>query len=142
MGTWPAIIAFSVATVAEIAGYYIPWIDNLLDSVATPAAVVAGSIATASMAGDVSPFIRWSLAIIAGGGSAGLIQGSSVIVRGASSATTGGLGNPVVSTLELVAAVVGTILAIVLPILAIALFAFIAFNIISRMKRKRKPMPA
>jgi hypothetical protein len=142
MGTWPAIIAFSVATVAEIAGYYIPWIDNLLDSVATPAAVVAGSIATASMAGDVSPFIRWSLAIIAGGGSAGLIQGSSVIVRGASSATTGGLGNPVVSTLELVAAVVGTILAIVLPILAIALFAFIAYKIISRMKRKRKPMPA
>lgn len=82
IGSWPATIAFGIAMVIEIAAYYIPWLDNILDTIATPAAIVAGTIATASMVGDVSAFLRWSLAIIAGGGIAGLIQGSSVIVRG------------------------------------------------------------
>src|SRR5438477_8925513 len=63
IGTYPALIAFSVATCLEIAGYYIPWVDNLLDSIATPAAIVAGTIATAAMVTDVSPLMKWSLAI-------------------------------------------------------------------------------
>src|SRR5262249_32810870 len=48
MGSWPALVAFSVASVAEIIGFYIPWIDHLLDAVAVPAAVIAGTIATAA----------------------------------------------------------------------------------------------
>ena len=74
IGSWPATIAFGIAMVIEIAAYYIPWVDNLLDTIATPAAVVAGTIVTASMVGDVSPFLRWSLAIIAGGGIAAVVQ--------------------------------------------------------------------
>ncbi|MCK5843643.1 MAG: DUF4126 domain-containing protein [Victivallales bacterium] len=142
MGSWPAIIALSVATAAEIAGYYIPWIDNLLDSIATPAAIAAGTLATASVMGDSTPFIRWALAIIAGGGAAGVVQGSSVLVRGASSASTGGLANPVLSTLELVAAIVGTILAILLPLVAMAIFAFVAYKMIKRFMRKRSTATA
>ncbi|MCJ7718256.1 MAG: DUF4126 domain-containing protein, partial [Anaerolineales bacterium] len=91
IGSWPATIAFGIAMVIEIVAYYIPWVDNLLDTITTPAAIVAGTIATASMIGDVSPFLRWSLAIIAGGGVAALIQGSSVLVRGASTVSTAGL---------------------------------------------------
>src|SRR3954463_3288084 len=69
IGSTPALLSFAVATVLEIAGYYIPWIDNLLDTVATPAAVVAGIVVTASaMTTDVSPFLKWTLAVVAGGG--------------------------------------------------------------------------
>ena len=121
IGAWPATIAFGVASVIEIAAYYVPWLDNFMDTIATPAAVIAGTIATASMVGNVEPFLRWSLAIIAGGGIAGLIQSSSVIVRGASTATTGGLANPVVSTGELGASLVGTLISIILPVVAFIL---------------------
>src|SRR5215468_1906577 len=84
IGSYPALIAFSVATCLEIAGYYIPWVDHLLDTIATPAAVVAGTLVTASLVTDVSPLVRWSLALIAGGGIAGMVQGTTVLARGAS----------------------------------------------------------
>ncbi|MCD4803845.1 MAG: DUF4126 domain-containing protein [Anaerolineales bacterium] len=129
IGSWPATIAFGIAMVIEIAAYYIPWVDNLLDTIATPAAVVAGTIVTASMVGDVSPFLRWSLAIIAGGGIAAIVQGSSVLVRGASTVSTAGLANPVVSTGELGASILGTLISIILPtfavILVVVLLAFL-----------------
>lgn len=121
IGSWPATIAFGIAMVIEIAAYYIPWVDNLLDTIATPAAVVAGTIVTASMVGDVSPFLRWSLAIIAGGGIAAIVQGSSVLVRGASTVSTAGLANPVVSTGELGASILGTLISIILPTFAVIL---------------------
>lgn len=139
IGSWPATIAFGIAMVLEIAAYYIPWLDNLLDTIATPAAIVAGIIATASMVGDVTPFFRWALAIIAGGGVAGLIQGTSVAIRGASAATTGGVANPAVSTGELVASVIGTVLSILAPYVAIILFAFILSLIMRRLTTRRKP---
>lgn len=135
IGSWPATIAFAIAMVIEIAGYYIPWVDNLLDTIATPAAIVAGIIATASMIGDVSPFLRWSLAIIAGGGIAGIIQGSSVLVRGASTATTAGLANPAVSTVELVASILGTLISIILPTIAFILVVLLLTYIARRFMR-------
>src|SRR5579859_1441024 len=72
IGSYPALIAFSVATCVEIAGYYIPWVDHALDTIATPAAIVAGTLVTASVVSDMSPFLKWTLAAIAGGGAAGL----------------------------------------------------------------------
>src|SRR5262249_16772323 len=90
MGSWPALIAFSVASVAEIVGFYIPWIDHLLDTVAIPAAVIAGTVATAACVADMHPLLKWSSAIIAGGGIAGAIQGSTGFVCGASTAAAGG----------------------------------------------------
>jgi hypothetical protein len=79
MGSWPALVAFSLATALEITAYYVPWLDNLMDSIATPAAIVAGVIATAACIGDMSPFLKWTLAVIAGGGAAGAVQ--TVTVR-------------------------------------------------------------
>lgn len=137
IGSWPAMIAFGVATIFEIGAYYVPWLDHLLDVAATPAAVVAGTIVTASMLGEMSPFLRWPLGIIAGGGVAGAVQGSSVFVRGASTATTGGLGNPLVSTGELAASIVGTVISIVLPIVAIVLVCLILYLIFRRVSRRR-----
>jgi len=137
IGSWPATLAFAVAMILEIGAYYIPWLDNLLDSAATPAAVVAGTIVTASMIGDMSPFLRWTLAAIAGGGVAGVIQGSSVLARGLSTAATGGTGNPLVSTGELVSSILGTVLSIMLPIFAIALVVLIMILILRRILKKR-----
>jgi hypothetical protein len=121
IGTYYALVAFGTATLVEVLGYYIPWVDNLLDTVATPAAIVAGTVATAAMVVGVSPFLKWSLAIIAGGGAAGVIQLGTVTLRGASSTTTGGLGNFVVSTGELAGSIVATLIAIVLPLIAIVM---------------------
>jgi hypothetical protein len=137
LGSWPALIAFGVATLCEVCAYYIPWLDHLLDTAATPAAVAAGTILTASMLGDMSPILRWPLGIIAGGGVAGAVQASSVFVRGVSSATTGGFGNPLVATGELVTSIVGTIISIVLPILAIILVGLILYLIFRRVFRRR-----
>src|SRR6266404_3447521 len=121
LGSLPALIAFSVATCLEIAGYYVPWVDHLLDTIATPAAIVAGTLITASMVTDMSPFLRWTLAAIAGGGAAGVVQGTTVLTRGASFITTGGLGNPIFATIELGGAVFTSVLAIVAPLFAIVL---------------------
>lgn len=138
IGSLPALITFGTATVLEIVGYYISWVDNLLDTIATPAAVIAGTVTTASMVGDISPFLRWTLALIAGGGVAGLVQGSSVLVRGKSSLATAGIANPAVSTVELAASVAGTIISIVLPVVAIILVLLLILFIIRRVYKKHK----
>jgi hypothetical protein len=142
IGSYPALIAFSVATCVEIAGYYIPWVDHFLDTIATPAAIVAGTLVTASMITDMSPFLKWTLAAIAGGGAAGLVQATTVVARGASAITTAGLGNPVVSTLELGGAVVTSILAIIVPVVTLALVVVLLFIFGRKVfRRYRTPQP-
>jgi Domain of unknown function (DUF4126) len=142
MGTGTAVAAFGTATVLEIAAYYIPVLDNLLDTIATPAAVVAGTIITASMVGDMSPFLKWSLAIIAGGGVAGVVQGGTVALRAGSTGTTGGIANPVLSTLEMAGSIVTTVLAFLLPLAGLLLVVWICYKMIrvlTRAARFAKP---
>jgi hypothetical protein len=121
IGSDVALITFIVATLAEIAGYYIPWIDHILDTVATPAAIIAGTIVTAAMISDLSPFLKWTLAVVAGGGTAGLVQSSTVFTRAASTATTGGLANPVFATVELGGSILTSIFSLWVPIAGISL---------------------
>jgi hypothetical protein len=137
IGSYPALIAFSTATALEIGGYYIPWVDHLLDTVATPAAIVAGTIVTASFVTDVSPFLKWTLAVIAGGGAAGVVQASTVLARGASSLSTGGFGNPVFATAELAGSLVTSILAVLVPFFAIALLLAVAVFLGRKLLRGR-----
>ena len=125
IGTYPALLAFAVATAAEIAGYYIPWVDHLLDLVAGPAAVVAGIIVMASSVVGVSPFLRWSLAVLAGGGIAAAFQTITGLARVTSTTTTGGLGNPVVSTIEAAGATAFSVLAIAMPLVCMAAIALV-----------------
>lgn len=125
-----AVIAFGTATVLEVAAYYIPWLDNLLDVVATPAAAIAGTILTASMISDISPFLKWTLAIIAGGGVAGAVKGGTAVIRGASTLSTGGTANPVLSTIELVSSAIMTLLAVLVPVIGfIVLLLLVAAGI-------------
>ena len=121
LGGTPALITLSIATLLEIAGYYLPVIDNTLDVLGAPAAVIAGTILAAGFIGHMDPMLQWGLAAIAGGGAAGVIHGGMAAIRAAASATTGGLGNSAVSTAETVSASLVSILACVLPVLAVLL---------------------
>jgi hypothetical protein len=142
IGSYPALVTFSAATCAEVAGYYIPWVDHLLDTVATPAAIVAGTVTTAAMVGDMSPFLKWTLAAIAGGGVAGVVQGTTVLVRGASTLTTGGLGNPLFATVELGGALFTSFLALLAPLLAVGFIVVLFFIFGKKLLRKfRKAQP-
>jgi len=123
LGSTYATLAFAIATLLEITGYYIPWIDNVLDTIAAPAAVIAGTITTAAFATNLPPFLKWTAALIAGGGTAGLIQASTVTLRAKTSLATGGSGNPLFSTFELGVSVLIALLALFIPVLCLVLIA-------------------
>jgi hypothetical protein len=110
-----ALVVLVAACLAEIAAYYVPWVDHLLDTLATPAAVAAGVLASAAVLVDLPPAVRWSVALVAGGGAAGLFQGTTVVARHASTLLTLGLGNFLVATAEAMLAVCVVALAILLP---------------------------
>ncbi|HEX7010649.1 MAG TPA: DUF4126 domain-containing protein [Phycisphaeraceae bacterium] len=133
-----AMVALAAATAVEVAAYYIPWVDNLLDTIATPAAVLAGTAAMVAVLPTDDPFLKWALGLIAGGGAAGAIQLSTVVTRVTSSATTGGLGNVIVSTIEAIAAVILAALAVLLPILAAALVVLTLGALAALLLRRRR----
>ena len=141
LATRSALIALAAATALEVAAYFVPWLDNVLDGVATPAAVVAGTLATAALVGDMDPFLTWTLAAIGGGGVAGLTQASTVAMRATSSALTGGLANPVLSMLELAAAALLSTLSLLLPLLALGLvaaFLIVGIRVLRRWRVARR----
>ena len=130
IGSYYATAAFGTATLIEVLAYYIPWLDHVLDLIASPAAVIAGMVVTASVVMDISPFLRWTLAIIAGGGTAAIVQGATVAVRAKSSALTAGLGNVFVSSAELAGSVITALLAVIVPIICIVLIALLCIFVI------------
>jgi hypothetical protein len=141
LGTPSALTMLGVAALAEVLAYYVPVIDNLLDTLATPAALVAGTIVSAAVMTDVPPMVKWTVAVIAGGGIAGLTQGLTGMLRAHSTVLTGGLGNSVISTAELGGALLISLLALVAPAAAIALvilFLLVAIRLLRRLFRRVK----
>ena len=112
-----ALAVFAVACLLEVSGYYIPWFDHFLDIFATPAAILSGTIVAASVAPEMNPLVQWTLALVAGGGTAGLTKGLMNLLRGASTAASGGLTNPILATIELVIAIVLSVLAVTAPLI-------------------------
>jgi hypothetical protein len=141
IGSSPALICLGVATALEIGAYYVPWLDNLLDSIATPAAIIAGIVVSAAVLTDVDPWLRWSLATIAGGALAAAVQLPTVAARGLSTGTTGGLANPLLATGELAASSTLSGLALFLPML-IPLAILVVVFAISRRLSRREPAVA
>ena len=117
----PALIMFAVAAITEVIAYYVPLLDNALDHVAGPLAIAAGVGVTALALGDAPPMLKWTLAIIAGGGVAAATQGSTTLLRGTSTAFTAGLGNHAIATGEILGAIFFSVLALVLPYVALVL---------------------
>jgi hypothetical protein len=140
-----AVLMLSVATLVEVLAYYLPGVDNLLDTIATPAALMAGTVVSAAVMTDLPPLVRWSTAVIAGGGAAGLTQGVTSLLRAKSTLFTGGLGNHVLASAELIAAVVVSLLALIAPVASIALvaiFVWLALRLLRRRLRQNAPGPA
>jgi Domain of unknown function (DUF4126) len=129
MGTMTAFYIFASATLLEIIAYYIPWVDNLLDSIATPASIIAGTIlTTAFISGELSPTLKWVLGFLVGGGSAGVVQLGTTFTRLTSTATTAGFANPIIATIENILSVIFSILSIFLPILlAVSAVLFVMY---------------
>jgi hypothetical protein len=136
----PALLALGTATGLEVLAYYIPWFDNLLDTVATPSAAVAGVVATASVLGELPPWMQWGIAIVGGGGTAGLVAGSTSLLRLKSTAFTGGSANFILATLEWVGSLFTSIIAIALPLLmllVIALAGYLLYRVTRHFGRPR-----
>ena len=145
LGTSSALIMLGVATIVEILAYYIPGLDNLLDALATPAALVAGTIVSAAVMTDVPPMVKWTAAVIAGGGIAGITQGAIAMLRANSTVWTGGLGNFIIATAELAGALVVSFLALVAPVAALALvilFLWHTTRLLRRLLRGMRPSTA
>ncbi|MFC7668318.1 DUF4126 domain-containing protein [Hymenobacter humi] len=139
LGSWAALLTLATATVFEIAGYYIPVVDNLLDSLTTPASFVAGTILMTSALPHLDPTLRWTLGVLVGGGTAGLVQTATALLRGASTAATGGLGNPVLATAENALAVGGVAFTLLLPLVAAGtVLLFVVFIVSLRRWRSRR----
>ena len=121
LSTDSALIMLSIAALLEILAYYIPGVDNLLDTLATPGAVLAGIIVSAAVMADLPPMVKWTLAIISGGGAAGITQGATALLRAHSTAFTAGIGNPVIATAELGGSLVISLVALATPFIALGL---------------------
>ena len=132
-------IGLTVATVCEIVAYYIPWVDNALDTISTPAAMVAGTLTTMAVStGEMSPFASWAAAIIVGGGTASAVQLSTVAVRGLSTATTGGIANPLVSTTEWMSALLISVLSFLVPVFVVIVGIILMIIGIRWIRRKKQ----
>ena len=140
LASTPGLATLGVATVVEIAAYYVPWVDNLLDVLAAPLAILAGVVATAAVVTDLPPAVRWSAAIIAGGGTAAVVQGVTSLARLKSSALTAGLGNPILATLELAGSLAVSVLAVAAPVLGIVVVVSLVWAV-RRMRRGFRKRP-
>ncbi|HSN71337.1 MAG TPA: DUF4126 domain-containing protein [Steroidobacteraceae bacterium] len=137
----PAFVAFATAAVLEILAYYIPGVDHMLDAVAGPAAVAAGVIASAAVMTDLPDYLKWTVAVIAGGGIAGITQGATTLTRAKSGLFTVGVGNPVVATGELVGAVGLSAFAILMPFLTAAIVIVLVIMVIRAFQRRKSQSP-
>jgi Domain of unknown function (DUF4126) len=140
-----ALLMLGVAALLEILAYYVPGVDNLLDTIATPAALIAGTVVSAAVMTDLPPLIKWTTAVVAGGGAAGLTQGLTSLLRAKSTLLTAGLGNPAVATGELGGALLVSLLALAAPLAAlgvVALFCWFALRLVRRLLRAQRTAPA
>jgi hypothetical protein len=139
LGTPAALILFGVAAIAEILAYYIPGVDNLLDALATPAALVAGTVVSAAVITDLPPTVKWATAVIAG-----VVQSVTALLRAKSTVFTAGVGNSVLATSELGGSLVVSLVALAAPLIAlllVVLFLWLALRLILRFTRRSPPSP-
>jgi hypothetical protein len=133
---WPAVIAFGTATVVEIVAYYIPFVDNLLDTITTPLSIIAGTLLMTSVLPVNNDLLKWITGFILGGGTAATIQGGTVLTRLASSKFTAGTGNPVVASGEHAAAFGSSILSLFIPVLVAGIVIIVVFILIRKFRKR------
>ncbi|RPI15894.1 MAG: DUF4126 domain-containing protein [Ignavibacteriae bacterium] len=141
MGSWSAFAVFLTATTAEIGAYYIPVIDNALDTIAIPLAAISGTLLSIAFMTDFPPMVRWTLGIIVGGGGAAIIKTGSSIVRLKSTAFTAGYANWIVATFEHIVSAVLSVLTILIPIVtgfaSVLLIGYFSFRLSKKLRTHR-----
>ncbi|MGD9689655.1 MAG: DUF4126 domain-containing protein [Phycisphaerales bacterium] len=166
LGTWPALLTLSTATVVEVIAYYIPWVDNALDSIATPLAAVAGALAASAvmlppeahlaLTGGAAEALgpsgatgisgwQWAGSLLSGAAAAGSTQVLTVGTRALSTSTTGGLANPVVATAETAGAASLSIMFLITPLIGLVLLltaGILGYRWFFRRSAKAAPSPA
>jgi len=128
-GSITAIIVLAVASIIELIAYFIPYIDNVLDTISIPLATVAGTLVMFTVLGDVEPIYSWTLAIIAGGGTAATIATTTSAARATSTTMTAGIANPVISTIEAVLSTFLSVLSLLAPIIAVIVVILLFFGL-------------
>lgn len=143
LGSDLAIIMLGIAAVVEVVAYFFPYFDHLLDTISGPVAMGAGTLLMASTLIEIEPWLRWAVALVAGGGAAGLTHFGTSMGRAGSTAVTGGLANPAYATMELGFATLISVLAIAVPLLALAFIVILARRLfLARLRRKKPQYPA
>ena len=137
LATLPALIALGTASLVEVAAYYVPWLDNALDVAAAPAAVIAGILASAASMTSLPPVLVWGIALTGGGGAAGVLHGATSLLRLKSTALSGGVVNPVLSTGELLGALITSAIALLVPVACAVLLVLVMVWVVRQ--RFQKP---
>jgi hypothetical protein len=142
LDSYPTFIGLLIGTLIEIAAYYVPWLNDALDTLELPAAVISGTYLTGAFAADLPTLLQWSLALVAGGGIAGSINGMTGVTRLATNTATAGAATPVTSTLEWMCALMLAVLALTLPLLAFGLAIFLLVFVIRKLSKRRRSRDA
>ncbi len=143
VGNTPVVAGLAAAAGLEALGYLIPWVDHALDVIATPLAAVAGTLVVAAPllgAEHVHPMLGWAGAALGGGGLATLTQGATLLTRAASTTTTLGVANPVVSAAETTGAITLSVSAVLVPVaglLMVGVAGYLAWRWIKRARAAR-----
>jgi Domain of unknown function (DUF4126) len=137
LGEPVVLVALSVATVTEIAAYYVPGVDHVLDLIGAPVAVAAGIVAAAGVMAGLPDWLHWLTAIGAGGAVATAGHALNAVGRAKTGAASGGVGNPVYATAELGGSVLLSAVAFVLPLLAVIAVIALAVWAVQRRRRRR-----
>ena len=145
MGSDWVITVLTLAALFEIIGNSVPWFDNLLDVLATPTAIIAGTSLSAISLSEIDPGLKWILSVISGVLITGGFQLSTVSLRGFSSILSGGLINPIISFIEDLISLGISISIILFPLFGIFIVVLIAIFLrsfhIRLKKRKLRNLP-
>ncbi|KQR04707.1 DUF4126 domain-containing protein [Deinococcus sp. Leaf326] len=133
------LLAVAVVGALDFVGDKIPGVDHVLHLVGGVVNTAAGAVLFASQAGvaDVPPALKLALGLVVAGG----VHATRAAVRPVATATTGGLGNPVVSAAEDASSLGLSVLAVFAPILAVlglAGLGVVAYRLWSRVRGWRR----
>ncbi|MDD2244056.1 MAG: DUF4126 domain-containing protein [Dysgonamonadaceae bacterium] len=141
LGSIPALVCFGVAAIVEVLAYYVPFVDNLLDSIATPLSIVAGTLLMTSVFPSDNEWMKWIMGFVVGGGTAATVQSGTAIARLTSSQFTGGSANNIVSTTEGIASTGVAVMSLIAPVfigILIIVLLIIILRYIFKSMHKRK----
>jgi hypothetical protein len=137
LGEPVVLVALGVATAAEIAAYYVPGVDHVLDLIGAPVAVAAGIVAAAGVMVGLPDWLRWLTAIGAGGAIATAGHALNAVGRAKTGAASGGIGNPAYSTAELAGAALNSSLAFIVPVVVVIVLIALGVWALQRRRRRR-----